>query len=193
MPATYKLTLYSFLESPFNPYLNVFGYHDQLALPVDGSNLAPHFISDVLPDIQAVVHHYTTFTRVDVEEVIGGSGFWSVTLPGGTLGARTGERMPEFVAWGFRYNRDAVGVRSGAKRFGSVAEGDVQDGSATSGIITDLNTLADRLGAAIQVGLVDTWFPVILERPVTVGGPWNYHGLSGVSYQGVTTQNTRKR
>lgn len=193
MPATYKLILYSYLESSLNPYLNVFGYHDQLALPVDGANLAPQFISDVLPDIQAVVHNFTVFTRVDVEQVIGGSGFWSVTLPGSTFGLRTGDRMPQFVAWGFRYNRAAMGVRSGAKRFGGVSEGDVDGGDASTAALILLNDLAVQLGSPLQVGLVDTWFPVILERPTPPSTTWGFHGMSGVSYERVTSQNTRKR
>lgn len=193
MPATYKVTVHTDHASGVNEFINVFGYHDQLALPVAMSELANHFESDVLPDIAAVINENAFIVRVEYEQVIGGSNYIDHVLSSAIQGERTGEYLPKFNAWGFTYQRAARGERSGAKRFGMISESDVVSGGASGGIVALLNTLASTLESPISIGLVETWFPVILERPVPPSTTWGFHDLSGVRYARVTTQNTRKR
>lgn len=86
-----------------------------------------------------------------------------------------------------------LGKRSGSKRFGRLTEGQITNGVAVGGLPAQLDTLAAALGAPLPIGLVDTWFPVILERKPPNVFPWTSHDISGVVYQRVTTQNSRKR
>ena len=200
MPATYKITMHTSWSNFGNEFLNVFGYHDQLALPVAMSELVNHFESDIIPDIAAVLNENSFITRVECEQVIGGSNYIDHILDPVVQGERTGEYLPIFNAWGFTYQRAAHGERSGSKRFGLVSETDVVSGAASGPIVALLNTLATTLFNPISIGLVETWFPIILERPPVVDegppivyGPWGFHDLAGVIYKRVTTQNTRKR
>lgn len=192
MPATYKITLHNRYDLSGNELINVFGYHDQLALPAPMADLVSHFISDVLPDIAAITHENCFYYRVECEQVIGGAAYLDTTLSPAVQGTRVGETMPKFVAWGFEYRRVNRGERSGAKRIGLISETDVDNGEAKSTFVATLTATATALGDAIQVGIVDTWFPVILERPVPPSTSWGFHDLSGVQYRRVTTQNSRK-
>lgn len=193
MPATYKLTLHTDHASGVNEFINVFGYHDQLALPVAMSELVNHFISDVLPDLAAIIQVNGFFVRLECEQVIGGAQYIDTILEPPIEGARTGEYLPNFNAWGFQFVRANRGERSGSKRLGPLSETDVSNGAATSGIATLLAAAADTMQNPIKVGLVDTWFPVILSRPVAPSTTWSFHDLAAVRYMRVTSQNTRKR
>lgn len=194
MPATYKLTLNAHVGGGINrPLQNVFGYHDQLALPADPTTLGALFIAQVIPALLDVVSDGTNFDNVLVEQVIGGSFFNITPFAGGIVGHRTGEQLPYFNAWGFQYLRAALGQHSGAKRFAIVCEADQNGGNPTAAILPALGVLADSLQAAIKVGIIDTWFPVILERPKFVGDTWHQHGISDVLFKRITSQNTRKR
>lgn len=193
MPATYKLTLHSGHDASGNEFINVFGYHDQLALPVAMDQLVDGFIDQICPAINAVLNVNSFMRRIECEQIIGGTAYIDRLLVPELGGSRSGQYLPQFNAWGFDYRRANIGERSGAKRFGMISESDVTDGSATTDIQADLNTLATQLGDPITIGLVDTWFPVILERPVPPATAWGFHDLSGVQYKRVTTQNSRKR
>lgn len=193
MPATYKITLHTDHASGVNEFINVFGYHDQLALPVAMSELVNHFISDVLPDLAAIVQINGYFVRVECEQVIGGSNYIDHILSTPIEGTRTGEYLPNFNAWGFQFVRANRGERSGSKRIGPISETDVSSGTASGSIVALLSAAATAMQDPIQVGLVDTWFPVILSRPVAPSTTWSFHDLAAVRYMRVTTQNTRKR
>lgn len=200
MPATYKLTVHWDHASGVNPFINVFGYHDQLALPVAMGELVNHFESDVLPALVAVVQQNCFAIRIECEQIIGGTNYIDHLITPALQGARTGDYMPKMVAWGFQFQRAHAGERSGSKRIGLISETDVASGGASGAIVALLDTAAAAMQAPISIGLVETWFPVILERPpiVSVGppivyGPWGFHDLAGVIYRRVTTQNTRKR
>jgi len=97
------------------------------------------------------------------------------------------------MAWLFRYERALTGQRHGYKRFSIVAENDISDGEAAAGAATRLATCAATLETAISVGLIQTWFPVILSKPAVSSDPWTSHDIAGVTYQRVSTQNSRKK
>lgn len=193
MPATYKLTLHSVFSGPETEFINVFGYHDQLALPVAMSELVNHFLTDVLPDLAAVVASIMFYTRLECEQVIGGSLYIDHVIDPPVQGLRSGDFLPLFNAWGFEFRRANRGERSGAKRLGAITENDVDAGAADATIHPLLVAAAAAMGSPIQIGLVNTWFPVILERPVPPATAWGFHDLNDVLYKRVTTQNTRKR
>ena len=182
-----------YLGQTMNPFYNMFGYQSFLTVTDEIVELMNNFESGVIPKIIDVLHTSMEIVEADVTNLDDG-GFYSRGFAS-TLytGTRTGDAMPDFVAWGFKYLRAVSGGRAGGKRFGSISEADVLAGIASGAVITNLNALASQLGSALRLGIVDTWFPVIMQKPATVGDPWTPHALSSVTYTGVTTQNSRKR
>jgi hypothetical protein len=193
MPATYKVTVHSSLQGVGNEFLNVFGYHDQLALPVAIGELATQFAAVIVPVLAGLMVGGMKITRVETEQVIGGTEYVDTVLAPPASGVRSGDRLPSFNAWGFTLHRATAGKRSGAKRVGMISETDVNLGVASDEMSVILNAAAVSFQSPLQVGLVNTWFPVILERPKLPLTVWGFHDLAGVTYSRVTTQNTRKR
>lgn len=190
----WKVTLRSyFVGDETNPYYNVFGYKTNTPIVNEVQELADRFRDFKVPAIATVVVSGTRFDYVAVENIGGGVDYAERTIVPAIDGERTGPSMPRFVAAGFEYRRDEVGQRSGAKRFGRVAETDVSYNDPTGPYTAVCDALALILAEPIQVGLVDIFFPVILERPAISGGIWGDHGISGVLFKRITTQNSRKR
>lgn len=194
MSGLFQVKLTSIYSSEVaNPFYNMFGYLSVIPVVNEAHVLGDNFESGVIPNIAAVMSNAMEITALEVSE-LNGTGYDARSFPTGTHpGLRTGEAMPKFVVWGFRYNRSTLDGHSGAKRIGSISESDQNAGVATGSIVSALSTLADNLGASLFAGIVETWFPVILSAPEVVGDPWTSHGISSVSYRAVTTQNSRKR
>ena len=185
--------LFSNSDTSPNVNLNVFGYRSNIAVIDELNAFCDAFLAQVLPKIIAVEHINQYNTLLAAQEA-NGTGFVNRTIASGPgEGLRTGEPMPRFVAWGLRLNRATLGKRSGSKRFGLISEADVSSGSATSTIQALLDTLATQLAAPLTVGIIQTWFPVILERPVAPSTTWADHPVASAQYLRVTSQNTRKR
>lgn len=192
MSALWKLTTTSYTFLTTNYYLNVFGYLDNGAVPAAGTDLIDAFEAQVLPDIRGVISSDTVYTSITVENMTNGLDVFTKTLTPPQAGSRSGDRMPEFVSWGFELLRSIRGKRSGSKRFGAISESDVTIGQPTPTALTLLNTLATTLHAPITVGILDVWFPVILERKGVGIYPWTHHDFSGAIFKRVTSQNSRK-
>lgn len=175
-----------------NPFFNMYGYRSNLAVIDEANNLADAFIATMVPVIADVMSSQAVIQSLEVFELNGTQYAVRASTPLPVRGTRTGDPMPIFVAWAFKYIRASLGERSGAKRIGSVSESDVTNGAATAGAATPLNALAAVMGAPIQFGIIDTWFPVILERPVPPSTIWGDHPVGSVVYQAVSTQNSRK-
>lgn len=193
MAGLFKLVLHSIdLQSRFDAQINVFGYRSNLAVINEEPTLGANWLAKVMPDLINVLHARTVFTRLEVYNVTNGTGYADIPITTGNTGVVTGDGTNQFLAWGFRYNRVTAGKRHGSKRFGIIAESSVSDGQPTGGMLTLLNTLAATLSDPVQVGLIDTWFPEILERKPPHTFPWTSHPISAVSFVRVTTQNSRK-
>jgi hypothetical protein len=184
---------YDVQVGPSNEIINVFGYQDIVGAGATESDLAGNFHIQVLPEIENVCHAAATFTHIEVFNVTNGTGYFDLILSPPESGVQTGDKMPTFVAWSYKYPRMLMGKRSGGKRFGPIAESSVSDGHVASGFVSAVNSLATQLATDINYGLTDTWKPVILERKPTGVFPWTYHDISGVLYEAVSTQNTRKK
>lgn len=176
-----------------NPYVNVFGYRSNIIVVNEQQELMNAFVAQVVPQIATVMGNSMDIKRVEVYNVTDGVGYLDNVFSTPVSGSRSGEVMPQFVAWGFQYNRVTAGKRNGYKRIGEISETDVSDQRATASALTALNALAVVLGNPLKIALIDTWFPEILERKPTGVFPWTSHAIGGVSYKRVTTQNSRKR
>lgn len=176
-----------------NEFINVFGYRSNLIILNELPQFLDAVVADLLPAIADVISGTTSMVRLEAKNVTDGVGYLDRVLTPTIPGAQGGDPLPRFTAWGYKYQRATAGARSGAKRFGRITENGVLDGNATAGSLVLLNTLAAQLAAPLRIGLVDTWFPVILERKPPGVFPWTEHAIAGVTYQRVTTQNSRKR
>lgn len=176
-----------------NEFINLFGYRSNLAVINEAAELLNAFEAHIIPPLADVLSQTTFITRLEARNVTDGIGYLDRVLSPTVPGVQTGDPLPRFVAWGFKYQRATIGARSGSKRFGRLCENQVTDGLATGGSITLLNTLASALSDALPLLTIDTWFPEILERKPAGVFPWTSHPIAGVVYSSVTTQNSRKR
>jgi len=185
----YKLvTTYTFLGEEMS---NVWHYRQS-----DGAGAAFEFFeawnAAVLPallDIQSVGVEYLTADIINYDNP---GDFGSFSYPGTTLGERAGEAQPPFVSWAFRLNRTSRVTRNGQKRIGGVSEADVQNGIASSGVLTPLDNAAIAMGTVVEAGL-DVYFPVIVRLTTTPPiEPDIINNISEGVYVRVSTQNSRK-
>lgn len=111
--------------------------------------------------------------------------------------------MPPYVAHGYRYQGSGGAERNGYKRFAGVAESQNNAG-VFDGSSTDANALATALSDEIQVsggvgGVIGQFDmkPVIVKKMAGGLDPSDIVVIDfwepvGVTYYGITTQNTRK-
>jgi len=180
-----------------NPALNVYAYL-QTAGAGNAIAIAAAWISTILPTIvafqsTAVGHRLLTVTNLDDP-----SDFLEapITSEDGN-GTQSGDCLPRYNAFSFFYARATRASRNGWKRIMGIPESVQVNGEVTnSGELTALAACA----AALQNPLTDedanSWSPRIYRRARPDASPPVERadfGISGVSYQGLTTQNTRKR
>jgi hypothetical protein len=175
-----------------NPFVNVYGYRSNLAVVNEEVELSNAWQAQVMPEQIKVQLNLMKIIRVEVYNVTNGIGYVDAHPTTGNTGLRTGSGMPSFIAWGFQYNRATAGKRNGAKRFGACSETDVDGDGPTSGMRVVLDAFAVKLGDPLQIGIIETWFPEILERKPAGVFPWTSHAISGVQFKRVTSQNSRK-
>jgi len=180
--------------APANPFVNVFGYRSNLYYAGDETDgLSQAFRAQLVPELVKVHSSQMSSARCEVYNVTNGVGYNDFVYTTPAVGARGGDPLPNFNAWGFQFNRVNTGERNGFKRLGAIAESDTAGDVASTAMLAILNTLATELFDPLQVGVIDTWFPEILERKPTGVYPWTSHAIGSVSYKRITTQNSRKR
>lgn len=193
MAGLWQVRLNGHIEPGTTLWSNEFGYASSLTVADEVNELLGHFQSDKLPSVLNILHTSAFVDSIDVIEMNDPTRFASFIYSSVVNGVRTGEIMPSFVAVGFKYGRAVRGQRSGAKRFGPISESDVDNAVVTSAYRTVLNACASALEEPITIGIIETWFPVILSKLPTVPTTWEGHSITGVSFQRITTQSSRKR
>lgn len=194
MAGLFKVTVTTFNAlQPANTYLNVFGYKSVLPVSDEVNVLADEFITDVVPAMTAIMSAGAGITRIHVQNVTNGTDEADRPQSSPILGLRTGDTQKGFITWGFRYVRTGAGFRHGYKRIGPISESDTAGEVPTTGMSAVLSASASAFKAPIRVALIDTWFPVILERKPPGVYPWTSHDISNVVFYSITTQNSRKR
>lgn len=179
--------------SPNNPMVNVFGYRSNLAVVDEETVLNTEFTTQMLPELQKINNTTTRVNRIEVYNVTNGTGYRDNFLVGSQLGLRTGAPLSVFVTYGFQLNRLTAGKRNGFKRLFTPTEGDVDAEVPSAAMLVVLNAFALKLQAPIKIGIIDTWFPEILERKPPGVYPWTSHGILSATFKRLTTQNSRKR
>lgn len=149
------------------------------------------FLDDILPAIQAVVSDQVTFTDTEVQNLDNPSDF-SVSAFSNP-GLRAGQPTPPFVAWGYTLYSNNLVHRSGGKRFAGVAEPDIDNGVPVGSVLTPLNLLAIRMGAALPTGGTAVWRPRIARITYVDSVPsYEWTVCNASAFKWVTSQNTRK-
>jgi hypothetical protein len=180
-------------EQPLNPCVNVFHYKSFLTVTDELNAFITAFDAVILPAVQALVNDSTIFDQVVAIDLADPAAEASHAYPSGTIGDITGDYLPLWCTASFEYRRKVRGDRSGRKGFGAVSETSSTFGKPTVGYRTIAETQAAVLGAALRVGLIDTWFPVIGVRPVPPATAWSSHDIQAVIFKDFGSQNTRKR
>jgi hypothetical protein len=168
----------------------------------DGSAASPiadalifGFVNDMFPVITPVQWGGIYHSEVSCENLASTEDFATeLFLPGDFVGSASGEGLPPFNAWAFRYQRASTLVRNGAKRIAGVTETDLDNGVANSSALTRLAALANHMESDLELDSGELFKPVIVHQ-VKVDDVITYtpYDVSGVSYIRVSTQNTRKR
>jgi len=176
----------------YNPFISVFGYRSNLAVINEENELSNQFRTQIVPELVKVIPTNRAIDRVEVYNVTNGVGYQDYIYAAPVAGLRAGDIFPDFMAYGFQYNRLAAGKRNGYKRFGPPTETDVNGALPSAAMLIILNALAVKLSSPIKIALIDTWFPEILERKPAGVYPWTSHAIVDVTFKRLTTQNSRK-
>lgn len=190
---------------------NVF-YYNVITLPTSpdvntlewiGAGFWYHLFTPLMDCLNAAIQYTavevslidkTTFTAVNAE---------TYTVDGAhDTGNVSGESLPAFVTWGFKYIRPSLNFRHGWKRFSGVSESHVVGDFPTGAAVTLLNTLATALNGDIAFADPTVWgdtgsgvlHPLVLrtERGGLDVRPIQYDEPLDVVFNKVGTQNSRK-
>lgn len=154
-------------------------------------DLADVFNTLVVPVIKDLQSAGVTHVRLDTIELAGVS-FSSFPLSG--TGNVVGEASPSWNALSFKLSRTNTTTKSGGKRIGGLSEVVL----ANNGLFGDptyqgfIDTYADLLDD-ILVGFLDSYQPVLVKfNPALPGAILAYQPVAGGSFNGLTTQVTRR-
>lgn len=191
--------------------LNVFHYEFYEANPADPvydtlENLAYGFWQNIKAYLRQVTHTSFSFHTIDAlkldadfNQVNGET--WLIP-PAEQAGVQSGDALPRFNTYTFKYVRPSLAFRHGWKRFAGVPELYQAGGTPTPTALGELALLAGALAADISATPADgsptvnpgDARPIIYQAhlngdpvsPVVIGYP------SAVVFNNIGTQNTRK-
>lgn len=147
--------------------LNVFFFRGTDLADVDATQISGAFIEQLYPPIALIAPDDVYFETLAVRDIFGTASPYITTIAeAGGAGSR--DVMPPFNALSFVLNVATNLTRPGHKRFGGVYEVAQTDGIITdSGLITDLNDLAEQLATPLKdltLGIVDWGIPIVVGR-----------------------------
>ena len=147
---------------------------------------------DPITDIQVASLTHVAIQSINVDDVTD----YGLDVPvTNNVGNNSGQGMPPFVCWAFRYNRATRAVRNGQKRIPGVPESGVEDGVASSGSLDALAGVATAMAGTLVSDALCHYEPRIMRRvfdPGTGITTYTDFPISGVIYTRVSSQNTRK-
>jgi hypothetical protein len=191
----YVVTLQStFSPDPLNTFVNVFAY-EGAGTGSTASDLYIAFLASIVAGIASIVADAVDFGLTTVVNLDDPADFYIATA--GISGVRTGQTLPQFNAWEYEYLRATRSVHNGRKSFSVITEGDQANGIADPTFeTTDLEPFAVALSSDLLGFASASYIPRIWRRAGTyVSGtfPDTFYPISGVVYNRISTQNTRKR
>lgn len=159
-------------------------------------NLCDFYLLNKFKVMQATTIQYTGFEIINLNNPEDYH-----TQPPSVAGGtdNSGEALPPFVAWAFRFNRTTRAVRNGQKRLAGVSEGSQSNGNPNGlDITTALTEAADIMQTTLIDAPVENSFSPVIYRweyvdKHNVTHPSAAFAVGSVVFTRITTQNTRKR
>lgn len=184
--------------------LNVYFFRrDSIVADVglDAQTLAENFIAEFLPLVCDIQNTSFLHTEVQVKNLFDPTdAFVALIAEPGTY--TWVDEVPTFLSIDVALEHDNAAVRQGRKAYGGFEESHLSSGViAGAGFIANLALLMAGLEDPILYGLVDTFFPVVVQRILdgsTYRLPANageavYGGINAATYNPLaSTQNSRK-
>lgn len=170
--------------------LNVFHYQATNAVG-DSSELANRFGLTVCDKVRVLLSSETIYDHIEVKNQNDPTDFtsWVGAFSNGT---RNGIAATPQDALSFVYVSGRTDARSGGKRFGVLAAGDIIDGALTSALATQLGAAEAALESSIS-GVSCIYRPRIWGQRTTATPLLKFpNPITGVQFNGVYSQNTRK-
>lgn len=172
---------------------NVFHYQSTTTEDAIVGNMATAFALDVVPQIVAISNYNVDFKEIYV--LNRSNAGYSYTLPltsNGSIGTYA-SAMPRYNAYSFRFYTGDPDVRRGYKRFAGTDESTNTSGVYSGTINTQINALITAMTDTITDGGID-FVPIVWRRPNSAADPSErLVPILTCVFQGLTTQNSRKR
>jgi len=171
--------------------LNVYWYQAVLGADHTSADVIEAFTNDILPKLVDCQTSQIAHFQVDCVNYANPEDYTVGALSySGTKSATVSTSMPSYIALAFRLNRDIPGHRSGQKRIAGILDTEV-DGNDYTGSLTPLQLFAVALGNTIE-GSYGEYALFVPKRPVTLGTNPTGYICSSVTFQGLTSQVSRR-
>lgn len=173
---------------------NVFFFVATVDVSPSAADLAAAFAGLYMPAIQTIESIAVEWQFIDVDAVLGAVDFFSLGVES-EAGDISGDCLPPYAAWAYKYVRADRTQRHGYKRFPGVPEIWQNNGEITAGAAT---TAALALATVLNSPLIgssgSSYQPAVQQRTrnkITLVPP-NYNAPATVVFQNISTQNSRK-
>lgn len=168
---------------------SVQGSDDSLAL----EELKEGFEFVMSADLLALANDSMTYNLITITRIVDGrQEAFPVTWVGLVDDASGANALPSYVAIAFRYNRVSAATRHGYKRYAGIADSMVYGNNLDGSFSNAADNLEDAMETVIQTGSGFSFSPAVVSRPVVLGANPSYYLPQTVTFNGVTTQNSRK-
>lgn len=175
------------------PTINSFHYKQTAGAGSSAAEVSGDFLASILASLVSVVNVAVVWTEVDVYNLMQPADFDELVMSTPYPGTRSGDCLPPFATWSFKYPRTILGLRAGRKGIAGVSEPDQVNGVATPTILAALEGMAGLFGANLTGG-TETYEPGVWST-VLAGSPRVppiFMWTPGVAYERIGTQNSRK-
>jgi hypothetical protein len=197
----YELRLFQHSASDNIDIVQVFHYQQTAgAAGAASDQLTATFLANVVPKIRDIQNSDVTNELIECINYQNDADFTTDVITGSAgLATGYGDPLPSFIVSSFILTRTTRALRNGHKRFSGLSEGMVNVRNLSGAVLTNAGTLAAVLGQVLPASSYQ-FTPIIYGKPIPdrPGKPsprtepvWCTVGSA--AFQGVSTQNTRKR
>lgn len=176
--------------------VNVFFYQFQVGPGGSASDLVASFDSQVLPAFAAIQAAKVKYTSIAARNLNDPLDFTLAAPSSASNGSTSGEVLPPFVGWYFRYNRTRTDINHGRKIVAGIPESVQDAGVVTGAFLPTLEAAADDFEGNLVGAGANTYVPRIVRRLLDSGGHligYEPYPVGSVQYVRISSQNSRKR
>lgn len=177
--------------------MNVYHYRYILVTPSTDDvypAVADWFQENIIDNAIAFQSDGLVHRQIEIKNLTNQLDIYSRTIDvAGLVDVDAGGNMPSYVSYGFILRRETAATRNGSKRFSGIP--DIGVNGNTPGLTgSALTNMEAGLAADIVLGILATFEPVILRKPIlSTDPPTEYASIGSAQMRPVmSTQNTRK-